>query len=653
MDKDLQMTMADAALCAELIESLQSQDPDVVRKAAFEAGICDDPQITDLLVKHIQSSHLGVREAAEFSLRAIRGKRVVQGVAGLLRADDAAVRNVTMDILREIGSDDLDTLHALLTDSDGDVRIFIADILGQSGTVLSVGPLIEALQHDEDVNVRHQAASSLGNLGFPEAVKALEASLNDDEWVQFASVEALSKIRDSSCVGALSRSLEHVSDLVASIIIRAFGDMGDVKAVPLLLKYLDVPSVPLRNQAIKSVIQILGSSSLELLDSAGQGKLKAHLMDILDDEDESFVLTGLTGLASLGDAAATQKVLDLAQRTDPDANHMVYEAALQCLVGIGFNEEVEKALQSGEESIVQVAVQVCGAIGSTESLQALKSIFWSCDRNTQRIIAAFLGRHGSADDMAFFEDVIENHTDPTVSKGALLFLGQHGDVERHGEKMMAFLGHKYNDVREVAFHACLQLQAASLYEGIMAFKTSSDSFKRVMAIQVMGHLNVLEYLDDVCTALEDESSDVRKAALYAIGAVCDEHPELFDRLSPRLYDQSNEVRLTLVNIAGEHNSTQALQLLMAALHDEDDWVKIRAMESLSEKSPPNLATMLINELENSSVLVTIKIIEILGIIGDNVAFMALLKLINQTNPDIQQAAENALIQIQEQQGGEF
>ena len=91
--------------CSKVLDELKSDDNEVVREAAFLAGElkCEDavPQLADLL----KSSHLGLQEAADHALRRIGGKGAVQAVVPLLRSDDAPVRNLSMDILREVGLD--------------------------------------------------------------------------------------------------------------------------------------------------------------------------------------------------------------------------------------------------------------------------------------------------------------------------------------------------------------------------------------------------------------------------------------------------------------------------------------------------------------------------------------------------------------------
>ena len=203
----------------QILEDLHSSDNERIRSAAFAAGDMTIEEAIPVLSQQLSNENLGVQEGAEYALRRIRGPKSVDAVLPLLRSDDASIRNVAMDILREIGNDNMEAMRTSLHDPDPDIRIFISDILGHSSSREAGQLLCEALLKDPEVNVRYQAAVSLGNLGYPETVDSLRKAMNDEEWVQFAVVEALTKINDDRTVTALVQALPTASPLVCSAII--------------------------------------------------------------------------------------------------------------------------------------------------------------------------------------------------------------------------------------------------------------------------------------------------------------------------------------------------------------------------------------------------------------------------------------------------
>ena len=637
----------------DILARLASDDPDEARGAAFEAGDMELASAVDLLVRHIQSENLGVQEAAENALRRIRGAAAVAAVAPLLRSEDAPVRNSAMDILREIGSDDIKILAALLHDDDPDIRIFAADILGTSNSPVAVSILCEALEHDPEVNVRYQVCISLGSLGSADAAPALSGALRDEEWVQFAAVEALAKIRAESCVDILISALQDCSELVASTIINALGEMGNVRAVPILLQRLDTSSGPLRNTIVKASVQILGAPSLGLFAPKELATFRSYLLVALTDEDEEIVQAALTGLSGLGDVEATRAVLRLAGRLDPMREHDLLLSALHCLTAIGYNEGLREGLASGDEQIVRAAVEVCGNVGCRRCAGLLVEAFETLDRDMRRAAAHHLSRIGDKSDVSFFMELLENADDPHIIKEALHFLGVQTSCVNSSPLLLRCIEHPYDDVKEAALEACLALHDDEVNARLTGMAHDADPVRRMMAVYSMGRINAGDYLSSLEEALEDPVPDIRKVALEAIGGLCGEDPKRFELLAPRLSDESREVRLGLVELAGEVVTPESTDLLAKALDDSDDWVRIRAVESLGRRRVAKVLPELVHMLEDGELLVTLKIIEALGAIGGKTAFRALLSLTGHEDPDVQRAVAEAIAHIREEQGEDF
>lgn len=637
----------------DVLAKLSSDDPDEMRSAAFEAGDLGLESAVLPLVRLIESQNLGVQEAAENALRRIRGGTAVKAVAPLLRCEDAAVRNSAMDILREIGSDDIKVLQALLHDEDPDIRIFASDILGSSGSSVAVAILCDALAQDPEVNVRYQVCISLGELGSVAAAQSLSKALKDEEWVQFAAVEALAKIRADSCVDILIGALQDCSELVASTIISALGEMGNVRAVPILLQRLDSASGPLRNKTVKAIVQILGAPSLGLFAPKELATFRTYLIVALADEDEEIVEAALTGLSGLGDTEATRAVLKLVARLDPMREHDLLLSTLRCLTAIGYNAGLREGLLSGNEQVARAVVEVSGNIGCRRCAGLLVEKFDGMERDMQHVAAHHLARMGDTSDVSFFMDLLERTEDSHIIKEALHFLGVQAGCVASAPLIMRYLDHPYDDVKEAALEASLALRDPEVNAKLTGMSGSSEPLKRMMAVYSMGRIDARDYLDLLKEALEDEIPDIRKIALESIGGLCEERPELLETLLPRLNDESREVRLALVELAGQLVTLESTELLIKALSDADNWVRIRAVESLGRRRVSRVLPQLVQMLDENELLVTLKIIEALGTIGGKTAFRALLSLTGHEDPDVQRAVAEAIAHIREEQGEDF
>lgn len=632
----------------DILRRLKSDDSSEVRQAAFEAGELKLQSAVGLLVDHFANSSVGVQEAAEHALRQIRGENTVRAVAPLLRSENTVVRNIAMDVLREIGADDLSTLTSLLRDDDPDIRIFIADILGSTSSSLSLAPLCHALLHDPEVNVRYQAAVSLGELRKPEAAESLRQALKDEEWVQYAVMEALAKIKDGSCVDILIQALDTCSPLVASTVLDALGDINNVKTAPMLLAYLDKTSGPLRTKALKAIIKILGPNSLTLLGAKQLDRLQAYMLAALDDEDEETVSVVLTGLASTGvNPEATRAVLDLVARTDPDKQQDLLQREYQCIVGIGYNEALEAALHNESELVRHMAVEACGHIPGRAGKYALKRHFDTLKAENRQHAMELLAQCGDDRDIPFFVNHLSTTEDPLVLRPALQFLGTGMRHLESAPRMLELLNHPSDIVKEAALTACLALEDEDTVRAIVAHADDEDVAMRRMAAYTMGAVNPEIFAEQLARAVQDPAPEVRKVALEAIGCGWPFSPEKLEVLAYCMRDENREVRLIAVEQLGNYVDEQVVPLLLEVLSDPDDWVKVRAVEALGQNRVAEAVPALVSMVESSSLLVQLKIIEALGHIGGDVAFRALLGFMSFDEPEVQSAAAEAVAWVRQ------
>ncbi len=633
-----------------ILEQLNSNNTEEVREAAFAAGDLGLVEAVPVLAHHLYSVNLGVQEAAERAIRKIGGVSAVQAVIPLLRSDDAPVRNISMDILRKIGSDDLESLMTLLHDDDPDMRIFGSDILGACGKPAAVQPLCEALLRDPEVNVRYQAAVSLGNLEFCEAADCLNNALNDEEWVQFSVIEALTKIRAESSVNALVKALDRSSDLVASMIVDALGEMGNIKAVNLLLQRMDAAPGPLRNKIVKAVMQLLGGKLLNLLPDEEHQRFRKYLLLAVDDEEEDINDAAVVGLGFMGGEESTEAVMKVAVRLDPEQDQERLARAVESLSAIGPTAALERELHSDDDYRVLIAVEAIGGMENPAAVvPVLIALFWEKNRDVQRAFMDVLAKVCWVDDIHFFIDVLGKHMDGGVLKSALAFVGEKGRAAEVGETLFSMLEHPYDDVKEVALDACIAISGEQMVERFRELFTSADPLSRLMATYALGRMDFNGSIDLIKEALEDEVPDIRKVALEIVAETELDTALHLEMVMPRLYDESSEVRLALVELLGACTSFDVCNPLMQALKDTDDWVRMRAAEGLGKRRDAPALSALVEALEDESPMVVLKVIEALGNLGGKAAFGALLGMSGSESPEIQEAVEQAIAHLQVQE----
>lgn len=637
----------------DILKNLSSDDSSEIREAAFTAGRDGIKSAVPALVKLLESRNLGVQEAAEYALRQIRGPEVVNALIPLLRSDEAPLRNMSMDILREIGKDSIAPLKSLLVDDDPDIRIFISDILGSTEDISAMEGLCEALLRDPEVNVRYQAAMSLGNLGFPAAATALNQALQDEEWVQFAVIESLTKIRSESSIMAMIKALDKATDLVASMIVEALGEFGNIKAVPLLTKKLADSSTPLRNKILQSVIKILSDSALNLYLEQDKEKFKTYLLDALHDEDVDVQDAAAKGLKFVGGEEGSAAILKLALALNPDLEHDRLSLMITTLIGIGRSEALEKALRGNDEHAAKLAVEVLARLNDQPSIDLLTTEFWNKDRNTQRSIAAYLVDISDPDDADFFAQILNKHTDGDIIKSALYFFVKNPHPVKAKDKIWEFLDHRYDDIRAFALEAAIAIGGSETAEFFKERLNSQDETNRAMSIAALGRIDIDTYWEDIRDGLKDDSPVVRMSALKILGAKHPIPPIYATAMLETLNDSDKDVRLTLIEVLGNETSPEYIDTFISAMQDEDDWVKARAVESLGKLGMQEVVPALTTMLDAENPLVAIKAIEALAQIGGEAAFSALFAVLDAGNPDLQGPAEEALAFMNDSDGGGY
>lgn len=630
----------------QILAGLKSEDSSEVRDAAFSAGDTGAIEAIPELCKLVSSSNIGIQEAAEYALRKIRGPQVIENMLPLLQSEEPSVRNVAMDILREIGLDSIESMRPYLKGEDPDVRIFVSDILGHCRSHKSVYLLCEALLKDPEVNVRYQAAVSLGNLAYPESVKALSQAMHDEEWVQFAVVEALAKIKDTSATSAMITLLHQCSPLVSSAIVDALGDLGDIKIIPMLLNAMERVNDALRNKIVKAVVNILNGSSLALLPQKFKKNLNAYLRTALGDTDEEIQTAALTGLKSIGTEEASGAVLNYLLNLNPETDQELYQLGIEALAAIGFTRDIRNALKGDHEREIQIALEVCQYLSGREPIELLKKVFWHLKPEFQQVAINLIARSEDCQDMPFFLQVLNELKDPEILKGILTFLGNQHSCSDLEDIVIAQLDNENQEVKEMALEACINLHSANLNERFRVMSQEGDVMQRMMSIYALGRYSVVENINEIEAGLHDADPAIRRISLEAFFNLGPDAEQFLPKFAPCAEDPDKDVRMAFVNLLGHIGKISVMHYLMNALKDEDDWVRIRAMEALGYARYEHAIPLLAEIVENDNPMVISKAIETLGMIGGNLAFTVLLGLINHEDPEIQHAAAEAVAHIQ-------
>lgn len=216
-------------------------------------------------------------------------ERLMQAFA---RCDYDILRVKAIQSLRTIGaSGSHEVLIAALHDDDEDVRVDAADALGRLGNREAVAPLIENLVHDPCADVKLSAIGALHALDGRESAPILrqlvtgrgkdvvwdEDEVFVDEWdgwldIQIAAIEALGAFGDAEAIEPIIAAMnDPEAQNIDSYAMEAFRSIGE-PALPTLAICARSDKRMRRLQAIKTASGIAGEGALKILKAALEDK---------------------------------------------------------------------------------------------------------------------------------------------------------------------------------------------------------------------------------------------------------------------------------------------------------------------------------------------------------------------------------------------
>jgi HEAT repeat protein len=127
-------------------------------------------------------------------------------------------------------------------------------------TLGDVDGLIEALNYQDDHNIRLAAASALGTVADARAVEPLISALDDQQGVNEMAALALGEIGDPRAVEPLTKTLGNENWEVRSSAAKALGKIGDDRAIDPLINLLRDKNENVRWHAVQALEGITGES---------------------------------------------------------------------------------------------------------------------------------------------------------------------------------------------------------------------------------------------------------------------------------------------------------------------------------------------------------------------------------------------------------
>lgn len=237
-------------------------------------------------------------------------------------ADDV-LRNAGLEMLKMRAHRGLPLAIRLLRDPDPDVVLQAVLALGHVRDLRALEPLRAALNH-EDINVVQAAIEAVGRLGDARAIPDLLPFLEEDPWLQLATIQALGDLRSPAAVPPLSELLTDL--MVGPMAAEALARIGGGKAFRALSGHW----LRFQEELDQETMVGLLAHVLEGLPTTPEGRepLRQSLVGFLGEEEESDEtrVSAARALLALGPSEHDERALRIV--ADSQADHAVLPACL-------------------------------------------------------------------------------------------------------------------------------------------------------------------------------------------------------------------------------------------------------------------------------------------------------------------------------------
>ncbi|MBF0343023.1 MAG: HEAT repeat domain-containing protein [Nitrospirae bacterium] len=606
-----------------LIKKLSGADVSDRRAAATMLSEGDERAIYPL-IKALFDSNAAVQDAAMQSLIAIGGEMVAYMTIPVLRKGPAQ-RNAALVILKELGNVTVPLLYDLLNDKDDDIRKFALDLMGDIKTGVVIDKIFPLLK-DPNPNVRAAACRSLGllNESSERIVEHLETALHDEEWVTFAALEALGKMKGKEAVGAIFRLCTGGSSVIRYAALETLGKIPSKESKEALIYCIKNSDDFTRGVAVKSLVSLGIEPDMVYISD--------ELIKMLNNADWEEKTAAIEGLRILKEKRAIEMLIELAGSMDTSypEDEERYRIIIDSITEISDCESLVGMLRQRSELRFRskaLLVEMLGKLKCTEAIEELISLLRGSFRDIRRGAAKALV---SIADERCVDALIEalNDDDCHMKLQVVYALHKIGNVRAYGSIVRMLKDEKCDDVIEETVQALLYLDSESFLKDIGSYSVVTKKY-------------IAKYCNDVQLILKltrDKNENVKVTAVQRLSSFKSKGVE--KRLEEVLKDPNPQLRK--VAVMGFNQAGTFSEALLSAMHDMDMWVRFYAVKAVANSKGEEYLRELIAALNDTEALVTLGAIDALAKIGGVEIYNALLPLRDHPDDSVRLKAEEAI-----------
>lgn len=596
-------------LLEETTARLRSRVEETRYAAVKELSVIKSADVLPHLMEAVGDTSFRIREEALQGICSYPREVIFPRLEDFLRDQEHAYcRTAAMEAFPRYGKEATPWLLGLLKDGDEEVRMFSATILGDIGDPAAVEGLIEAL-NDPDDNVRHASAEGLGKIGDARAVRPLIDCLHQDFWIQYPAILALGRIGDPSTIEHLLPLLD--DEMLRQAVIESLGQIGDVAAIPALTGALSCNDPTLRNDTIASLVNIQrmakpkGGCLPGIKHALRNGDLIEHLLCSLQDGDPRIRRNAVIALGWLKDKRAVVPLMAL--MTSYDLEEYVVGALVS--IGDGAVPCLIEGLHNPDPRIRACIIRCIDWIGNREGIEAC--IPCLKDEHMEVRNQAAMAMAGCLDLEAVEDGLFEALSDPE------------------------------QDMRSLVAEILGRSSSERLIDRLQPELFVKDRSRRLLAINILGRLKNSRSRESLRGLLEDPSDEIRSAAYIALSTLT--HEGLSEELLARgIADASPRVRRAVASSIAAETGTPLEGTLLVLLGDQDQDVRLAAIEALGRIGDPCCADDLVRAFSDAPKHLGLAILRAMGNLRTAKSLHFLTGFLKRHDPDLKRIAIESL-----------
>lgn len=565
-----------------LIECLRDPDVDLRIYAALALGDQIDPRVPPALMNLLDDADPNVRYQAIEALGKLRAADAVVKLTSIALSGDFYLAFPAVDALRKIGDSSIaPRLVPLLQDRM--TRGLAAETLGELGDDMAVAPLV-ALLNSPEAPVA-DIASALAAL-----YNRYESTYGLGQYI----AELASRAIDHPGLDNLLRAVDVADAKTLRAIVRVLGWMEGEGVERALAKTLgeataraEVVEALVRSgsRATKILIEQLDSEDRQIRESVivalgriGDVRAVPALVKALTDDPELLILVARS-LGKIGDDQAFESLLGFIGH--PDAS--VRQAIVSSINSIGSDRMREKApqlLKDSDALVRESAVKIAGYFGYPECTEPLLGLCNDPDEGVRKAVLLHLPYLDDKRVVPLLAAAIHEGT-TKEQEAAVQALGQ---VEPKDGGPLLLEG--LNDSNEwVQYYSARSLGRLEYSEGLdaladLAFKGQTPIQVRIAAIESLGKIGGSRAVSLLARASTDENPDVARAAVIGMGSIS--HPDALHPLLDVLRSSDASRRIDALRALGNRGGEGAVDAIQwIAAGDSEPAVIQAAVEALA------------------------------------------------------------------------